>query len=66
MNINKIRNIEEIKILFEDIKNDIYEIRLQYKILEVKIESLINQLIIWVFGIAFAMAGLIIGVLKLT
>ena len=32
--------------------------------LEVKIESVKNQLILWVFSIMFAMAGLIVGVLK--
>lgn len=49
-----------------DIKKEISEIKKDTRMLEVKIESVKNQLIIWVFGIMFAMAGLIIGVLKFT
>lgn len=50
----------------EEIRKEISEIKKDTRMLEVKIESVKNQLIIWVFGIMFAMAGLIIGVLKLT
>ncbi|MDX2191464.1 MAG: hypothetical protein SFY32_16540 [Bacteroidota bacterium] len=57
------KEIAEIKkntqIEFAEIKKDI-------RILEVKIESTKNQLIIWLTGIIFASTGLIIGVLKLS
>jgi outer membrane protein TolC len=48
------------------IEKEIIEIKKEIRLLDVKIESVKNQLVIWVFGIMFAMSGLIIGVLKLT
>jgi septal ring factor EnvC (AmiA/AmiB activator) len=49
-----------------EIKKEINEIKKDIRLLDVKIESTKNQLVIWVFGIMFAMSGLIIGVLKFT
>jgi peptidoglycan hydrolase CwlO-like protein len=48
------------------IEKEINEIKKEIRLLDVKIESVKNQLVIWVFGIMFAMSGLIIGILKLT
>ncbi|MDX2189595.1 MAG: hypothetical protein SFY32_07010 [Bacteroidota bacterium] len=58
------KEISEIKKEINEIKKETSEIQEDTRMLEVKIESVKNQLIIWVFGIMFAMAGLIIGVLK--
>ncbi|MDX2195932.1 MAG: hypothetical protein NW207_05900 [Cytophagales bacterium] len=60
------KEINDIKKEITEIKKEISEIRKDTRMPEVKIESVKNQLIVWVFGIMFAMAGLIIAVLKFT
>ena len=57
----KISKIEE-RISSTDI--DIKTIERDIRALDVKIESVKNQLIIWVFAINFATAGLIISAIK--
>ena len=59
-------DVLEIKSDIARIEKEIAEIKKDTRMLEVKIESVKNQLIIWVFSIMFGMAGLIIGVLKFT
>lgn len=49
-----------------EIKKDINEIKKDIRLLDVKIETSKNSLVLWVFSIMFAMSGLIIGVLKFT
>ncbi|MDX2190137.1 MAG: hypothetical protein SFY32_09750 [Bacteroidota bacterium] len=49
-----------------NINKEIADIKKDIRLLDVKIESVKNQIILWVFSIMFGMAGLIIGVLKFT
>ncbi|MDX2188592.1 MAG: hypothetical protein SFY32_01900 [Bacteroidota bacterium] len=46
------------------LEKEIAEIKKDIRNLDVKIETSKNQLMIWLTGVIFAMAGLIIGVLK--
>ncbi|MFN0047766.1 MAG: hypothetical protein ACKVOU_01435 [Cytophagales bacterium] len=56
----------ELKYEIKKIEERILMIERDIRNLDVKIESVKNQLIVWVFTINFTVAGLIIAVIKLT
>lgn len=60
------KEINEIKKDINEIKKEVNEIKKDIRLLDVKIETSKNSLVLWVFSIMFAMSGLIIGVLKFT
>lgn len=59
-------DILKIEKKITEIEKKITEIEKDIRLLDVKIESSKNTLIVWMISIMFAMAGLIIGVLKFT